>query len=902
MKRLNIWRNLVVQSAAVQGPAQGVVRVLASFALCYGMSAGAVRGAETPTPARDQAAPASFDGEKTIWHGYDRYDFLMDEDTLAIKAAGGDAKGQRRCIVVCPKAAAPGNPWSWRGCYWDHEPQTEIELLRRGFHIAYITANASLRPDKKWDAWYEFLTDQHGLSRKPAFIGMSRGGEYAYSWATANPDRVACIYADNPGGNRELLMRLGDLARNDVPLLQVCGSIDPILGKYGLTIETLYQQFGGRVTMMIKEGAGHHPHSLRNPKLIADFIAQSFRPATSTPPGFVGARSTKTCYYSLDNSYRDYPEEGTRITCRGPGFTECYDRYAFELGGVEGTIDVIVPRTTAPGNPWVFRAGFVARDAVVDLALLARGFHIVTGPVPYNADGPLRPHWDAVYKHLTDHGLSSKPVMEGAGGAAGEVYAWAIENPDKVCCVYAENPVLRSKMSKTPPLDQLAPLAGARVPLLHVCGSLDPWLDTQTRVAEKRYAELGGQLTVILKEGEGHYPLAPKDLEPVLDFITKSARAGAGPPAPRLAGVSAAMQAAVEAGEVSGAVTVVITRDKVLHCEATGLANLASKEPMRPDSLFWIASMTKPITAVAVLMLQDDGQLDVAAPVAKYIPEFAALKTPSGQPANLTIAQLLTHTSGLGEAESAAAAKARTLAELIPLFLAAPMQYEPGAKWKYTQSGINAAARIVEIVSGLPFDVFVQRRILDPLGMNDTTFYPARKPSAHLVVGCKKNQGTGALEAAPGPASFGIEGRPPLGNGGLFSTGPDYARFCQMLLAGGTVGGKRYLSPAAMRLLTTVQTGSLATGFFQGPELGNHGLNYGWGIGTCILRAPHPGVASMLSPGTFGHGGAWGTQAWIDPVRGVAYVLMVQRPDIGNSDAGELRRAFQQAAADALWK
>lgn len=372
--------------------------------------------------------------------------------------------------------------------------------------------------------------------------------------------------------------------------------------------------------------------------------------------------------------------------------------------------------------------------------------------------------------------------------------------------------------------------------------------------------------------------------------------------APKFPGVSLAMRAAVEAREVSGVVTVVTTRDKTVHCEATGLANLAKQEPMRPDSLFWIASMTKPVTAVAVLMLQDEGKLNVADPVAKYIPEFAGLKTPSGRPANLTFTQILTHTSGLGEAPRDAAADARTLAEIIPLFLAAPMQFEPGAKWNYCQSGINTASRIVEIVSGLPFDAFVQRRIFDPLGMKHTTFYPARMPSAHLAVAYKKNRTTGALEAAPPPSGFGVEGHPPLGNGGLFSTGPDYARFCQMLLAGGTFAGKRYLSPESMKLLMTVQTGELPTGFFQSAEFGNRGANYGWGIGTCILRAPHPGVAAMLSPGTFGHGGAWGTQAWMDPVLGVAYVLMIERSDIGNSDASEVRRAFQQAAAEALAK
>ena len=109
--------------------------------------------------------------------------------------------------------------------------------------------------------------------------------------------------------------------------------------------------------------------------------------------------------------------------------------------------------------------------------------------------------------------------MEGAGMAAGEAYAWAIENPDKVSCIYSENPVLRSNLSKKQPLDNLAPLANARVPILHVCGSHDPWLNDQTRVAESRYKELGGKITVIVKEGEGHYPLAPKDPQSVVDFI-----------------------------------------------------------------------------------------------------------------------------------------------------------------------------------------------------------------------------------------------------------------------------------------------------------------------------------------------------------------------------------------------
>lgn len=369
--------------------------------------------------------------------------------------------------------------------------------------------------------------------------------------------------------------------------------------------------------------------------------------------------------------------------------------------------------------------------------------------------------------------------------------------------------------------------------------------------------------------------------------------------APELPGINAAMQAAIDAREVSGAVTVVVTKDKVLHLQVIGLADIAAKKPMQPDSLFWIASMTKPVTAVAVLMLQDEGKLNVSDPVAKHIPAFASLKTPSGKPANITIAQCLTHTSGLGEAGAGSARDAHTLADMIPLYLAAPMQYEPGAKWQYTQSAINVASRIVEVASGMSFDAFVQQRIFDPLGMKNSTFYPAENS---VVTAYAKIRGTGALEPAPPLAGFGVRGRPPLGNGGLFSTGPDYARFCQMLLAGGTLDGKRYLSPDAMKLLTTVQTGDLPCGFFQSAAFGNHGANYGWGIGTCILRTPHEGVAAMLSPGAFGHGGAWGTQAWIDPARGVAYILMVQRSNFPNSDASDVRRAFQQAAADALAK
>jgi pimeloyl-ACP methyl ester carboxylesterase len=492
-------------------------------------------------------APLTFQGDKIDWHGFDRYDFVMDMQTLAIapfKAPAGEEsgnigtsdKGQLRCVVVVPKQAAPGNPWSWRGVYWNHQPQAEVELLKRGFHIAYISVDPkpgsfmdlpldemmdelamSGKALTEWDAWYAFLTGQYGLSKKPAFVGMSRGGIFEYQWGSAHPDKVSCIYADNPGIEREGSQRLGDLARADVPILQICGTIDPNLGHYTFAIEAIYQQFGGRISMMVKEGYAHHPHSLRNPKPIADFIEQSVQAVRGPAPAFAGEKFARTSYYSIENFYRYFADEDTYITCRGPLFSPCYDRYEFSVHGTSMPTNVIVPNTPAAGMPWVYRASFVFRNAKVDQALLAKGFHIVTGPV--GSAFELK-DWDATYAYLTAQGFAKKPAMEGTSGA-GDVYAWAIANPDKVSCVYAENPCMHSTVAKVQPLDSLAPLAEAKVPLMHVCGSLDPYFKDNTLEVEKQYKRLGGTIEVIVKKGVGHYPLAPEDPAPVVDFITR---------------------------------------------------------------------------------------------------------------------------------------------------------------------------------------------------------------------------------------------------------------------------------------------------------------------------------------------------------------------------------------------
>jgi len=485
----------------------------------------AVFGNSSVASAADAYVP--FEGEKTTWHdGFDRYDYVMDEASLTIKpfrrdaderfAVKGPAKGERRCIVVVPKQVAPGNPWSWQGCYWDHEPQTEVELLRRGFHVAFITPD----PGKTWDAWYAYLTEKHGLSKKPAFVGMSKGGVNAYEWAAANPEKVSCIYADNPAIRPGDFAKLESLARNDVALLNVCGSLDFLLERHTLPIEARYHQLGGQITVVIKDGVAHHPHSLRDAKPIADWIVQHMQSSGSSRPGFATEDFVKTYYYEVDGSYRHFEREGTYATCRGPGFTECYDRYDAKAKSAWGLtrMGVIVPKIVAPGKPWVFRADNLRRDAAVDQALLAKGYHIVVTPLVAQS-GPLRHEWDAVYKLMIDNGFSKKPVLEGIGAAAGEAYAWAVENPDKVSCIYAENPSLRSLMSKSSPLGSLTTLAKAGVPLIHACGSLDPWLNDQTRVVEKRYKELGGPIQVVISEGQGHYPSAPKDPKPVVEFI-----------------------------------------------------------------------------------------------------------------------------------------------------------------------------------------------------------------------------------------------------------------------------------------------------------------------------------------------------------------------------------------------
>jgi CubicO group peptidase (beta-lactamase class C family) len=354
--------------------------------------------------------------------------------------------------------------------------------------------------------------------------------------------------------------------------------------------------------------------------------------------------------------------------------------------------------------------------------------------------------------------------------------------------------------------------------------------------------------------------------------------------------IPARMHDMIVANEVPGAVTVVATRDSVLRMNAQGWADPEHKSFMRVDSIFWIASMSKPITAIAVLMLMEDGKLSLDDPIAKYVPELAGQKTADGKTPRITLRHLLTHTSGMGEATDDESKTARTLSDLIPVFASKPLAFEPGSKWQYSQSGILTLGRIIEIVSGFPFEVFLRKRIFDPLGMKDTTFYLSEAQMPRWVIPAKR-EGEQLVPAGIGllyghPPTW--RGHYPASNSGLFSTAPDYARLAQMLLNSGVLDGRRYLTAESVRMMSTVQTGDMVTGFTPGN---------GWGLGVGIVRQPQ-GVTAMLSPGTFGHGGGYGTQFWIDTKRGVALIMMIQRSNFKNADESPVRLAFQKAALE----
>ncbi len=367
---------------------------------------------------------------------------------------------------------------------------------------------------------------------------------------------------------------------------------------------------------------------------------------------------------------------------------------------------------------------------------------------------------------------------------------------------------------------------------------------------------------------------------------------------PEIAAINAAMEGFVESGQIAGAVTLVGHQGKIVHLGAVGFADIEADTPMKPNTLFSIASMTKPITATALMILQDEGKLSVDDKVSRYIPAFANIKLGNGQsPAReITIRDALTHTSGLAGNQLFFGSLSAAVDELA----ARPLAFEPGAKWQYSP-GVSVAGRIVEIVSGQPLEVFMQERIFTPLKMNSTTFFPDAKQAARVATlygpageaGERNEQDQTSLQAIPNritdaPQGFGQRGPNP--SGGLYSSARDLFRFYQAILNGGQLGKTRIVSEAAVRQMTSPQTGELETGFTPGNC---------WGLGWCIIRQPQD-ITGMLSPSSFGHGGAFGTQGWVDPKTQTIYVLLIQRDKLPNSDGSQIRKSFQQVASDSL--
>jgi CubicO group peptidase (beta-lactamase class C family) len=351
-----------------------------------------------------------------------------------------------------------------------------------------------------------------------------------------------------------------------------------------------------------------------------------------------------------------------------------------------------------------------------------------------------------------------------------------------------------------------------------------------------------------------------------------------------------AMNGFVESNEVSGAVILVADKQGILTTRSYGTADLSQSKPMTNDTIFWIASMTKPITGACIMMMQEEGKLSLDDPITRHLPEMKNLNFDDGTPAVITIRQLLSHTSGMAELSADEAYTSLNLAEAAERYARVKMLFAPGSQWKYSQTSINTAARIVEVVSGQSFDVFVRKRICEPLGMADTTFYLSKDQLPRLAKSYTRTE-AGHLEETSIKLLAGRSPtetkRMPAANGGLFSTADNYSQFCRMLLNNGELDGKRLLSPESVKTMRTVITGELTTGFTPGN---------GWGVACCVVREPQ-NVTEVLSPGSFGHGGAYGTQAWIDPTQERIYVLMTQRSNFENSDASDVRREFQRAAS-----
>ncbi len=382
----------------------------------------------------------------------------------------------------------------------------------------------------------------------------------------------------------------------------------------------------------------------------------------------------------------------------------------------------------------------------------------------------------------------------------------------------------------------------------------------------------------------------------------------------RLKRIGEAVQRHIEANNVAGAVTLVARRGRIAHFEARGMTDLEAKKAMPKDGLFRLASMSKPITGVAIMMLVEEGKVRLSDPVSRFIPEFKALDKvavakPGAPPAApgaeaafdvvpaaraITIADLLKHGSGLVSGGLGASAANRlaprtptdTLATYIPKLAAVPLDFQPGTLWRYSGlAGFDVLSRVVEVVSGQTFDVFLKQRLFDPLGMKDTAFFPAAGKESRLVTIYQ----TTPQGLRPGNQTNAVSNVYFSGAGGLMSTAEDYLQFAQMMLNEGQLNGRRFLGPRTVQLMTSNHTGDMVNGQFGRPAQG-----MGFGLSMQVVQDP---VAANLrvSKGAYGWAGGSGVSFWVEPAEQIVSIYFVQ-----GGSGGALRQDVENAIYQSI--
>jgi CubicO group peptidase (beta-lactamase class C family) len=344
----------------------------------------------------------------------------------------------------------------------------------------------------------------------------------------------------------------------------------------------------------------------------------------------------------------------------------------------------------------------------------------------------------------------------------------------------------------------------------------------------------------------------------------------------RLARIPIQLKSFVKQGVMAGAVTLIARRGKVVSLEAIGYQNLESKKPMRADTIFDIRSVTKPVTAIAIMILMEEGKLTLNEPIEKYLPEFRATGKTQDARKRITILHLLTHTAGMPlnrptEIEDITIKRDRTLADVVTILSRQGPEFEPGSQFRYYSGGFAILGRIIEVVSGKPFEQFIKERIFDPLGMKDSSFFvpPAKQ---NRVASLYRLQ-DGKLNRWEEVEAYARHAKYPGPEFGMYSTAPDLASLCQMMLNGGSFEGKRILSPMSVETMTQNHTPNIKSATTHGPAY--QGL--GWGLSGDPMDA-----FPLTSTGSFGHNGAFGAIIWIDPKKGLIRIFLEHRFGFNN--------------------